>query len=169
MRFADENTAEWLGPPPYEDLLDQVERLTRQLDDIGTVPISEAQDVSKRLQRAERSLWQFRRSVDAAWWNQHASVVEIIMVVATQERRRASEVLHDLLESGAIVPVWYRLDRYAMEHGVTIEAPEREPEPPCPGCTCGPDERGLCLHCVQHDPANVNGTPCPGTELAAAG
>ena len=158
MRFADTNTADWLGPPVYDDLIDQVERLAEQLnDDVGTVPLAEAQDVVKRLQRAERTLWKFRRSVESAWWAKHADVVEIIMLVAGQERRRASEVMYELLDDGALVPVWWKLDKYAAEHGVAIEAP---PPKDCDGCTCSVDEQGMCPHCVNHDPANVNGVAC---------
>lgn len=92
------------------------------IEALGEVAVEgrEAEAAVQTAQTAERSLWRWRRSVEAAYLDRHGSIPQLVAAVAMVDEVPQVQVIGDLVNQGALVPVWYKLDKWATEHGVSV-------------------------------------------------
>lgn len=95
-----------------------------------TVAGREAEEAARSARAVEDGLWRWRRSVEAAYLSRHGSVPSLVAAAALQEEVPPLQLVGELLQQGALVPSWWRLDRWAAEHGLRVwpEATEGEEE-----------------------------------------
>jgi hypothetical protein len=115
-------------PSPVEQALDAVQAAVQALTELGAVDDVEAERIATYSSRVERQLFFWRRSVEAAYLDRHGSVPHMVAAVALQEQVPQVQVLAQLITAGAVMPVWWKLDKYMTEHGVSLYPNELEKE-----------------------------------------
>lgn len=90
--------------------------------DLGDTEVTgpDAQEAAKTAEQLERQLWRWRRSVEAAWLDRFNHLPAVIGELADKEGVPPLVIVRDLLDTGALRPEWYKLDRYATPHGVSM-------------------------------------------------
>lgn len=106
-------------PEAWQEAIDQLQAISETLND-RQVPRAEAQKAAQLAEQIERKLWRWRRSVEASYLTARNRLPLAILEVADREEVPVPVVLTDLIQSGAIQPVWWKLNRWASEHGVTM-------------------------------------------------
>lgn len=111
-----------MEPPTWREALDEVQRAVQALDaaDVEAMTVAEAQAAAKTAERAGRQLFFWRRGVEATYFGKYAHVPGVVAAVALQEEVPQVQALAELLAAGGLQPVWYKLEQWAVEHGVTL-------------------------------------------------
>ncbi len=84
------------------------------------MPSDQAQAACSWSERVERKLWRWRRSIQALYLPDRVDVSQLVGQVAMQDEAPPLTVLADVVGSGALVPNWQKLDRWAAAHGVQL-------------------------------------------------
>lgn len=99
--------------------MDRVQSAIAELGDVY-VPGGDAERAAKLARTAENALWRWRRSVEAAYLDRSEHPATVVGRIALQEDAPPLVVLTEALKAGALVPDYYRLDKWANEHGVAV-------------------------------------------------
>lgn len=100
----------------------QLDTMTAAMAKLGDVKVddSDVEAAVKYAAKLDRQLFYWRRTVEAHYLDRLGSVPNMVAAVAMQDDVPPVRVLADLCLAGALMPVWWKLEKYMTEHGVDL-------------------------------------------------
>ena len=103
----------------WQDHLDTIHGAVTALDALG-IDDTDAEKAAAASAKVERRLFFWRRGVEAAYLARYGDVPNLVAAAAMQDDVPQVQVLGQLIKDGALVPVWWKLDKYMVAHGVSL-------------------------------------------------
>lgn len=103
----------------WQTHLDTIHGAVAALDAMD-VADTEAEAAATASAKVERRLFFWRRSVEAAYLARYGDIPTLVAAAAMQDDVPQVAVMGQLINDGGLVPVWWKLDKWMVAHGVSL-------------------------------------------------